>query len=572
MCSLIGCGHWNRYYLYIIISIISKFLKEDILGLGVKYPLIKSLKIIHHPIMTLLIGYTSDFILSLILWLFYNYRERKIEQKKHSIITENETEELATQKTMDNMFELKDSSSKAMTFNSESSDSDELTKSPSIMSEKYSLIHNDVNEGYQDISKSSKRFLFISSGLIVTKEILNKILYSSNEVFDFYFLNLVIVAIILKRFYKKKIYKHHILAIIIVVAISGACIISCIIVLNDVNFKGDKAKFSITYSGKIHLIIILVLLYIIMSIGFCVGIIFQKNLMQLKFISSYKFLFYKGIFGVVLCIIGLSISTNIKCYNDYIIHRHDSDDFNQNEHFHPFPDSKPIFVPNARHSDLSYDNFTQPIQIFMCVDHYYNDTYFDNFYSYFNNENMTNITSVSNITINTFSTNNVVVEVFVLIGYFILNFISNISLILVNKFLSPFHYLITESFYSLIHIPYQYFTSEDTKELLKEIEEDIEKNIVKDYNMNKLDLLYYLYFIKEGPMILKFSAAFFEFIGYLIYLEIIQLNFCGLNRDLAKNIKKRAKLDSIMSEKELNEEENGDANDDSLELSRNHKK
>ena len=45
---------------------------------------------------------------------------------------------------MDNMFELKDSSSKAMTFNSESSDSDELTKSPSIMSEKYSLIHNDV--------------------------------------------------------------------------------------------------------------------------------------------------------------------------------------------------------------------------------------------------------------------------------------------------------------------------------------------------------------------------------------------------------------------------------------------
>ena len=90
--------------------------------------------------------------------------------------------------------------------------------------------------------------------------------------------------------------------------------------------------------------------------------------------------------------------------------------------------------------------------------------------------------------------------------------------------------------------------------------------------MNKLDLLYYLYFIKEGPMILKFNAAFFEFIGYLIYLEIIQLNFCGLNRDLAKNIKKRAKLDSIMSEKELNEEENGDANDDSLEVSRNHKK
>ena len=53
-------------------------------------------------------------------------------------------------------------------------------------------------------------------------------------------------------------------------------------------------------------------------------------------------------------------------------------------------------------------------------------------------------------------------------------------------------------------------------------------------------------------------------------MEIIQLNFCGFNRDLSKNIKKRAKLDSILSERELNQEES-DENDDSLEMSRKYK-
>ena len=66
-------------------------------------------------------------------------------------------------------------------------------------------------------------------------------------------------------------------------------------------------------------------------------------------------------------------------------------------------------------------------------------------------------------------------------------------------------------------------------------------------------------------MFLKFAASFFELLGYMIYMEIIQLNFCGFNRDLSKNIKKRAKLDAIMSEKDLNED--NDINDISVSVS-----
>ena len=530
MCSLIGCGHWNRYYFYILISFVAKFFKEDLLGLGVKYPIIKNLKIIYHPIITLLIGYISDFLLSLILWLVYNYREKKLEERKSAIINESEEEDLSKNYTLDKVFELKDTANRNQTFNSERGDNDDLIKKTSIKSEsKYSLIHNDINLEYEDLSKSSRKFVIISSGLIVIKEIGIKIVYSSNDVFDFYFLNLVIIAIILKCFYKKKIYKHHILAIILVVIISGACLISSIIIIKNNKFVGDKKDFYLTYDGKIHYIIILILVYICMSIAFCIGIVFQKNLMQIKFISSYKFLFFKGIIGVFLCIIGLIFSTTFKCNNSNPI---------------DFPEPPPEMNPNITNKT------EQKFQFFMCLDHYKKEPYFDNFYSYFKNEDDD-------------KSNNVVVEVFVVLGYFILNFISNLSLILVNKFLTPFHYLITESFYSLMHIPFQYFTRDDSQHLIETLKDKTKRE-------RTFDKLYSSYFHKKGPMILKFVAAFFEFIGNLIYMEIIQLNFCGFNRDLSKNIKKRAKLDSILSERELNQEES-DENDDSLEMSRKYK-
>ena len=543
MCSLIGCGHWNRYYFYILISFVAKFFKEDLLGLGVKYPIIKNLKIIYHPIITLLIGYISDFLLSLILWLVYNYREKKLEERKSAIINESEEENLSKNYTLDKVFELKDTANRNQTFNSEKGDNDDLIKKTTIKSEsKYSLIHNDINLEYEDLSKSSRKFVIISSGLIVIKEIGIKIVYSSNDVFDFYFLNLVIIAIILKCFYKKKIYKHHILAIILVVIISGACLISSIIIIKNNKFVGDKKDFYLTYDGKIHYIIILILVYIIMSIGFCIGIVYQKNLMQIKFISSYKFLFCKGIIGTFFCIIGLVFSTTFNCVNSnppYI------PNINSTEPIIPdHGDKPPDFIHNGTNQT------EQKFQFFMCLDHYNNKSYFDNFYSYFKNEEDN-------------KTNNVVVEVFVVLGFFILNFVSNLSLILVNKFLTPIHYLITESFYSLLHIPYQYFTREDTLHLIETLKDQAKRE-------RTFDKLYIMYFHKDGPMLLKFFAAFFEFIGNLIYMEIIQLNFCGFNRDLSKNIKKRAKLDSILSERELNREES-DENDDSLEMSRKYK-
>ena len=272
--------------------------------------------------------------------------------------------------------------------------------------------------------------------------------------------------------------------------------------------------------------------------------------MQKKFISSYKFLFFKGIFGIFFSIIALICTTNIPC--EHSGHPPPPMDNSSNIPFGPPPDLPPD-VPFGPPRDFN-NRTEQDLQLFMCRDHYFNESYFDNFYSYFNN-------TVPNLQDNT------IAEIFILIGYFILNFISDLSIILVNKFLSPYYYLITESFYSLMHIPYQYFTRVSIDDLKNIIEQSKTENSEYD-----LDKLYQSIFQKDGPMLLKFTAAFFEFLGYMIYMEVIQLNFCGLNRDLSKNIKKRAKLDAIISEKDLNED--NDINDisDSIEAPKKYKK
>ena len=42
----------------------------------------------------------------------------------------------------------------------------------------------------------------------------------------------------------------------------------------------------------------------------------------------------------------------------------------------------------------------------------------------------------------------------------------------------------------------------------------------------------------------------------LVFIEIIQLNFCGLSTMTKKNIEERAKLDSILSIEDNDEEDN----------------
>ena len=85
---------------------------------------------------------------------------------------------------------------------------------------------------------------------------------------------------------------------------------------------------------------------------------------------------------------------------------------------------------------------------------------------------------------------------------------------LIINYLTPMHFM----FSSLIYI------------FLFKLIKLIRKNIQTGSFFNKDDLIYYL----------DFSEYICSFIGFMIYLEIIELNFCNLNYNLRKYINKRS--------------------------------
>ena len=64
------------------------------------------------------------------------------------------------------------------------------------------------------------------------------------------------------------------------------------------------------------------------------------------------------------------------------------------------------------------------------------------------------------------------------------------------------------------------------------------------YQINDDEPINYL----NARYFLDLSSDFTAFIGFLIYLEIIELNFCGLNENLRKYIIERSKNDNDFRE------------------------
>ena len=523
MSCLIGFGRWNPYYYYILISMLTRLIKEDILGVGIDMPIIKDLRlgITHHPIMILLLGYSSDLIISSIMILYMFIKKSKEIEEKENLSRKNSPGadfSIGINYTKDSL-NINDDQTKDENKKIENSRTDSNIK--------FELIHNDLAEmKIEIIKKNSFKFIIISACLILIKEIFIELIYSSNDIFNYYFLNLVVVTLILRFFLKEKIYNHQILAIISVILISGSFLIGCIFVIQKYE-KDNDYNLSFNFQNKEYLIFILIIVYIIISISFCTGIILQKNIMQIKFVSYSKILFWKGLIGVSLCIIGLIISSNVECQNHMPPPPH---------HGRSPPGDKNHHGPRYK---KRYNTNDSMFDVFVCtdLDFYNNKTYFDNFISYFAHFSedfhkfVLNTTNNNNENI----TDNIIKEVFVLLGYFILHFISELSLILVNKFLTPIHYLITESLYNLFHIPFEI--------LARHIFLENHKNISKDDIQYDYKKVYNIFSKNDTTLILELIAVFFELLGYLVYMEIIQINFCGLSKNVAKNIQERAKIE-----------------------------
>ena len=157
-------------------------------------------------------------------------------------------------------------------------------------------------------------------------------------------------------------------------------------------------------------------------------------------------------------------------------------------------------------SNIKCENSNTSINInYICkfnktINDTYNISYYDSFPIYFNALWKGDALKI------------IINSIFLLIKIFLF-FIINYYQVLIIQKLEPIFYLFCESFKFIIY----------------EILLFIYLLIDKDFNASGL---------------LIFLAEVFNFLGTLIYLELIELNFCGLNYNLRKNILKRSSDDS----------------------------
>ena len=546
--KFIGFGGWVYYYYFLLVATLTKIVKEDIFGFGNNYQIITDLIISKHKFLILFLNYFSEFFFGLIFCLFLAYFEKKdIEKKekyekmenadisdgnknennkkvkKHKkqemeLITKGKENDTTNNTMNDDLIndddrvdnadrvtahlaliidkKIKNIKNIKNNKKDDKNNQNNVTESSQIVPKNLELIHNNI---YEDITESSIYSIIMSSFFLIVNDVTIGWFFSKNEIFDYFFFNILIMTFIYKFHFKEQIYNHQTLSLIIILVIAGGSFIACLFEKIEIN-KKNITIWEI-FEEKRYLVFVFIVIYFVSSFFSCYGIIIQKRIMDYKFTSPYKIIFFRGLFGIIISAIIITLTTCFPCEND-----------DNNVNLEVSINNNFFFFNNKSDSNTTEDNNTNTSPpFFECSDKYNNNTYFDNFLSYFNG---------------LIESDNKYLELCLYIPlYCILTFVTNIFLILVNKDLSPFHCLIVDSLYRLLDIT------------IKSI-----KDLTSDYFTSK-SIYEYIAKYSSTSKILKMITYFITLIGYFIYLEIIELKFCGLNKNIIKNIRKRAKKD-----------------------------
>ena len=339
------------------------------------------------------------------------------------------------------------------------------------------LIHNDIkDEINKDISLLN--LLFILSYWIFIDH-MTKIIQSL-MIFDYWMFELLMITFIASIRYKIRIYTHQIIGITInsLCCFAFGIIRFYILFFNfyDKGFPNEEIPlFSIKYAWFIPISII-IYFYIISSTSFIFAKL--KFYMDLKFISQVKLLILYGIIGFVFSSIACTIETFFKCVG------------NEKEFFCK------IYIPykenetNVTNTTITNDRINK--------NDIKKDLYIENIFIFFYIFQTIKKVGAK------------IIEIALILIRVLFNFCSLYFDMLVIKNLTPMHFM----FGSFIYI----FLTNLTEIIIIKIN----KKEVDDYQ-SKIDLLNVL-------------AYFCTFIGFMIYLEIIELNFCKLNYNLRKYI------------------------------------
>jgi len=347
------------------------------------------------------------------------------------------------------------------------------------------LIHKDIGEIYFS-SKSFLYLLFIIFLWVIMDFFMDFYTHTLKDL-DFWFFELLIVSYFSTKMLNIKLHSHQKLAIYFN---STLCLTKITaIILSFCDDESDQylwytkdAFFKVFFGIMIYFILILIRSYVNTKI---------KVYMDLRYVSAKKLLMLYGLLGTIIYTIICLITTSVECSSSSIFSISNS----TSNYICKVPFNNTIDFDDAQKNLNENGNL-----------------YLDNFVIYFKTFKYSSYIEI---------TKEIIIILLAGITYFYYKYFC----LMIIKFLSPIHYIFSNevyfSFKKIIALPIYTLINERSFFIEKPINYIIPKYI------------------------LDTSGDFLSLIGFLVFLELIELNFCDFNKDLRRKIMDRSEYESI---------------------------
>ena len=500
MAKCLSIGNCNKYFIYIFLSIFFHILNDTLYGFNYNDYFL-DVKFIDTE--------TQDYfswhdlihkIFSFIGTIFIAYFFNKYELLASQRETAN-TNNINNDNNNDND---NDNDKDNDNNNDNDNDNDNESENKDKKTLKITLIHNEFDDIiYADNYSFTICFIVIFLW-IIGEELIDTFILALKDL-DFWMFELIIITIFSIKMFKVEIYKHQIFAM-------WFCIVPCILKIATIilsfcqKLTIKKSKLTILYiDDKIYIPIgILIYLLLITSRAYVNCKI--KWFMDLKYVSPNLLLFYYGIAGSIICTVICIITTFVKC-----------DDTNS-------PVDIYDYICKIPYNNQTQNNFN------------YSERYFDSFIFYFD--------TFRGKTNKGFQPIEVLYEIIIIILGMLTFFFYKFFSLLVIQNLTPIYLIFSNPIY--------FFLQKTILLVYTFIKED-------DFFQDDASFLYVIY-----KVCLDLSGDLFSIIGFLMYLEIIELKFGNYDYNLKVNIIRRGIIDSFGKNKSLiNEEEEKESENES---------
>ena len=382
------------------------------------------------------------------------------------------------------------------------------TQEKSTDSSSIKLIHKDIGTIYFS-TNSFLNLLFTIFLWVIMDFFMDFFTYTLKDL-DFWFFELLILAYISNKMFNYRLYSHQKLAINFNSALCITKIIAIILSFQDK--ERNKEYFWYITNPFAKILIGIMIYFALITIRSYVNSKI-KVYMDQRYISANKLLILYGFFGTIIYTIICLITTSVECTPESIFLRNMSSNSSSSNN------CTKNFVCKVPFNNIIDFGDSQII-----LNQKENIFYLDNFGIYFK-------------TFECSSSLEILKEIIIILFSGITYFYYKYFCLMVIKYLSPIHYIFSNEIYiSFKKIALPIYT------------------LINEKSFFITNAIKYI----TAKYILDTSGDFLSIIGFLVFLELIELNFCDFNINLRRKIMDRSEFESIS----LLEEDFDDNDDD----------